>query len=128
MENNQKGFNIEDIQLTENINLKLGELKENYDKMLEVGNDIMKELDEVMADAASAKKSPLDDVCEELQIASLYAKMYLFLKESEICLDVENGIQTDTETLKRKLDVHGGWERWCKNMRCKVKGVFLNDI
>jgi dihydroxyacetone kinase-like predicted kinase len=126
MENNKQGFRLEDIQMAESINNQLGELIEHYDKMIHLGNDILLELEDVESQEENEEeKSRIAGVYEEVKIASLYAKMYLFLKEGEECLEVEHIIQTDADTLKERLRGHGSWERWYRGMISKFKGVFM---
>jgi hypothetical protein len=129
MENNRQGFRIEDIQMAETINHQLGDLIEHYDKMLRLGRDILLELEDATAqeDEPETDKSRIASVYEEVKIASLYAKMYLFLKEGEDCLEVERVIQTDADTLKERLRGHGSWERWYRSMINKFKGVFIQN-
>jgi hypothetical protein len=128
MENNRQGFRLEDIQMAETINNQLGDLIEHYDKMLRLGRDILMELEDATAEEKhEEEKSKIASVYEEVKIASLYAKMYLFLKEGEDCLEVERVIQTDADTLKERLRGHGSWERWYRNMINKFKGVFIQN-
>jgi dihydroxyacetone kinase-like predicted kinase len=127
MENNKQGFRLEDIQMAETINHQLGDLIEHYDKMLRLGRDILLELEEATSEEEQPEEeqSKIEGVYEEVKIASLYAKMYLFLKEGEDCLEVEHIIQTDADTLKERLRGRGSWERWYRNMINKFKGVFM---
>jgi hypothetical protein len=127
MENNKQGFRHEDIRMAETINHQLGDLIEHYDKMLRLGKDILMELDDVTTEEPPEETSRIESVYEEVKIASLYAKMYLFLKEGEDCLEVEHIIQTDADTLKERLRGRGSWERWYHSMMNKFKGVFMRE-
>jgi hypothetical protein len=130
MENNRQGFRMEDIRMAEAINEQLGDLIEHYDKMLRLGRDILMELEDVTSEqdgGTEEDKSRIASVYEEVKIASLYAKMYLFLKEGEDCLEVEHVIQSDADTLKERLRGRGNWERWYHSMMKKFKGVFSQE-
>jgi hypothetical protein len=67
----------------------------------------------------------LDDAYEEVKIVSMYAKMYLFLKEGEDCMEAERSIQSDAGTLKKRLEGRGSWDKWYKNLKNRFKGVFI---
>jgi hypothetical protein len=55
----------------------------------------------------------------------MYAKMYLFLKEGEDCMEAERSIQSDAGTLKKRLEGRGSWDKWYKNLKNRFKGVFI---
>jgi hypothetical protein len=123
MENNRQSFQLEDIQIAAAMSHKLSNLIEHYDKMLKLGDGILLELEDIENQVQSDKNS-LDDAYEEVKIVSMYAKMYLFLKEGEDCMEAEHSIQSDAATLKKRLEGRGGLDKWYKNLKNRFKGVF----
>jgi hypothetical protein len=67
----------------------------------------------------------MEAVEEEVKIISLYAKMYLLLREGEECMEVDRGIQTEADVLEKRLRGRASWERWHRNLKNKFKRVFL---
>jgi hypothetical protein len=125
MKNNPQEFPKEEVQMADSLEKKFSVLLENYSKMQQVGENILSDLEHIKGATVLSENRKLDAVCEEVEIASLFAKLYLFLKEGESCLEVDDHIQEEVSVLTNRLRDRRSSSSWYRNIKKMFKGIFL---